>query len=235
VGDPVGGGELAGVDHVTVESFGARLEEELEGLEKNLREGTYQPQALQRTYIKKMGSAEPRPLSIPTIAEEAQQVLESIRSWMHEAGLKLHPEKTRVADLNQREGYFDFLGYRFKRTNGKGRLIRVVRPKSVKKLREGLRSDLKRCNGHGLEEIIRRVNPRLRGWYNYFRHAHEASMEDMDRWVRMRLRSILRKRRKRKGRGRGSDHQRWPNAYFAELGLFSCATARETACQSATR
>ena len=37
----------------------------------------------------------------------------------------------------------------------------------------------------------------------------------------MRLRSILRKRMKKKGRGRGSDHQRWPNTYFAELGLYT--------------
>ena len=37
----------------------------------------------------------------------------------------------------------------------------------------------------------------------------------------MRLRSILRKRMKKEGRGRGLDHQRWPNAYFAELGLYT--------------
>jgi hypothetical protein len=42
---------------------------------------------------------------------------------------------------------------------------------------------------------------------------------------RMRLRSILRKRHKGKGRGRGSDHHRWPNHYFAELGLYSLEQA----------
>ena len=41
-----------------------------------------------------------------------------------------------------------------------------------------------------------------------------------------RLRSILRKRHKGKGRARGSDQQRWPNAYFAALGLISLALAR---------
>jgi RNA-directed DNA polymerase len=39
--------------------------------------------------------------------------------------------------------------------------------------------------------------------------------------VRMRLRSIQRKRDRRKGRGRGKDHNRYPNAYWAELGLIS--------------
>ena len=42
----------------------------------------------------------------------------------------------------------------------------------------------------------------------------------------VRLRSILRKHHKRRGRGRGLDHCRWPNKYFANLGLFSLAAAR---------
>ena len=51
----------------------------------------------------------------------------------------------------------------------------------------------------------------------------------MDKWVRGRLRTILRKRHKGKGRARGRDHQRWPNAYFAELGLISMASIRAKA------
>ena len=53
--------------------------------------------------------------------------------------------------------------------------------------------------------------------------------------VRMRLRSILRKRRGLRGRGRGADHQRWPNAFFVEQGLFSLATARAQYRQSLQR
>ncbi|MGO8879230.1 MAG: hypothetical protein ACLQMS_06920, partial [Desulfomonilaceae bacterium] len=44
-------------------------------------------------------------------------------------------------------------------------------------------------------------------------------------WIRMRLRSILRKRCGGRGRGRGADHQRWRNAFFAEQGLFSLVAA----------
>jgi|GEM_PF-6622608 len=47
-------------------------------------------------------------------------------------------------------------------------------------------------------------------------------------WIRMRLRSILKKRRGFEGRGRGIDHQRWPNRYFEKLGLFCLLDARET-------
>ena len=56
-----------------------------------------------------------------------------------------------------------------------------------------------------------------------------------DSWIRMRLRSILRKRRRRTGRGSALDRFRWPNAYFRKLGLFSLAAAHAAACQSSRR
>jgi hypothetical protein len=65
----------------------------------------------------------------------------------------------------------------------------------------------------------------LRGWFNYFQHAHWRAMRDVDGWVRMRLRSILRQRHKRRGVGRGFGHLRWPNAYFALAGSFSLEQA----------
>ena len=162
-------------------------------------------------------------------AAEADGALSLIRQWVEGARLTLHPEKTRIVDTTQPEAYFDFLGYRFKRTERQSRLIRVPRPKSMQKLREGLRPITKRCNGKSLDEIIRCINMKLRGWFEYFKHAYRTQMQSVDGWVRMRLRSILRKRSKRKGRGRGSDHQRWPNAYFTKHGLFSCVAARAEA------
>ena len=78
-----------------------------------------------------------------------------------------------------------------------------------------------------MEAIIAEINPGLRGWYEYFKQAHASTHTDVDGWVRMRLRSVLRKRQKKKGRGRGSDHYRWPNRYFENLGLFSLEQAWE--------
>ena len=162
-------------------------------------------------------------------AAEADAALSLVRQWMEGARLTLHPEKTRIVDATQPGAHFDFLGYRFKRSVTRRRLIRVPRPKSMKKLREGLLPVTKRCNGNSLDEIIRRINMKLRGWFEYFKQSYPTALERVDRWVRMRLRSILRKRSKRKGRGRGADHQRWPNAYFTEHGLFSCIAARAEA------
>jgi RNA-directed DNA polymerase len=159
-------------------------------------------------------------------AEEARQALEQLKSWADQAELTLHPDKTRLVDMTESRAHFDFLGYRFLRT-AKGKLIRLVRPKSKKKLRESLRRPTRRANGRSLDAIIAILNPKLRGWFAYFMRAHPSEHEAMDKWVRMRLRSILRKRHKGKGRGRGKDHSKWPNRYFENLGLFSLERARE--------
>lgn len=157
---------------------------------------------------------------------QATQALKTLSDWMAQAGLTLHPEKTRVVDMSQNGSHFDFLGYRFVRSK-RGKLNKVVRPKSEQKLRGSLKKETKRCNKNDLQTIIRSINPKLKGYCGYFKHAHPSSLEQVDRWVRMRLRSILRKRRKGKGRGRGKDHFRWLNRYFEELGLYSLLQARE--------
>jgi len=156
--------------------------------------------------------------------QEALAALELVRSWTAEAGLTLHPEKTRIADAASEP--FEFLGFRFE----KGR--KWPRDKSKQKLREKLKPSLKRTSGVSLQAIIAKINPSLKGWFGYFKHADRRGMYDVDRWVRMRLRSIQRKRHGGRGKGRGDDHHRWPNKFFAALGLFSLEQAHELASQS---
>jgi RNA-directed DNA polymerase len=63
----------AGVDHVTIAMFEARLGDELRRLSEDLQDGTYRPQAIRRHYIPKPGSQEMRPLGIPTIRDRVVQ------------------------------------------------------------------------------------------------------------------------------------------------------------------
>ena len=78
-----------------------------------------------------------------------------------------------------------------------------------------------------METIIHeKLNPILRGWFGYFKHVHVSELKELDHWIRMRLRSILRKRHGGKGRGRGIDHTKWKNCYFKELGLCFLADCR---------
>jgi len=62
-----------GVDHVTIEDFGISLLRDVSKLEKQLRDGTYCPQAIKRVYIPKPGSKETRPLGIPTVRDRVVQ------------------------------------------------------------------------------------------------------------------------------------------------------------------
>ena len=156
---------------------------------------------------------------------EAREALQRVQEWTAQRGLTLHPDKTRIVDATQRGG-FDFLGYHFERG------YRWPRKKSTGQLKDSLRVKTRRANGHSLEDIIGSVNATLRGWFGYFKHSHWTTFRPLDRWVRMRLRSILRRRRGLRGRGRGSDHQRWPNAFFAAHGLFSLVAAYRAARQS---
>lgn len=164
-------------------------------------------------------------------ASEAREALEEVKRWAEKARLTLHPEKTCVVDMTESDACFDFLGYRFKRSK-RGKLLRLVRPKSLKKLRDKIKGPTRRCNGRSLEATIEMINPTIRGWFGYFQQAHKYEHEKIDGWIRMRLRSILRKRHKGKGRGRGRDHNKWPNRYFENLGLFSLERAREELIES---
>jgi len=157
-------------------------------------------------------------------ASEAEKALKVLAGWVESNGLELHPDKTRTVEMNPPGSHFDFLGYRFCRTR-QGKLRRVVPDKSAKRLRAKLRPVTRRANGHSMGRIIQCCNRTLKGWYEYFKHARPRALQVLDGWVRMRLRSILRGRHKGKGRGRGLDHQRWPNHYFEELGLFSMYSA----------
>jgi RNA-directed DNA polymerase len=146
----------------------------------------------------------------------AEEVLGVVRHWCEEAGLQLHPQKTRLVDLSERGG-FDFLGYHFERTG------RWPREKSLQGLEHKLHKLTRRNCGEKLSTLIEeRLNPILRGWMNYFRRStNAADFQNVDGYLRGRLRSILRKRHGLRGRGRGRDHQRWPNRYFETLGLLS--------------
>lgn len=151
--------------------------------------------------------------------QEAQAALEQVQQWMEQAGLTLHPTKTRIVNATERGG-FDFLGYHFERG------YRWPRRKSLEKFKETIRNKTPRLRPGAMHDIIQDINATLRGWFGYFKHGHSTTFQPLDKWIRQRLRSMLRKRHKGSGRARGRDHQRWPNTYFTALGLISLALAR---------
>ena len=110
--------------------------------------------------------------------EEALAALAAVQQWTAEVGLTLHPEKTRLVDVTQ-PGGFDFLGYRFergKKTPGK---------KSLKKFQETIRSMTKRTSGPSMKAIISDLKPKMRGWFESFKHSRSWVFKKLDGWIRL--------------------------------------------------
>src|ERR1700730_17593544 len=154
-------------------------------------------------------------------AQEAEAALRRATAWVADNGLRLHPDKRRIGDCREPGQGFDFLGYRFEA----GR--RLVRQKSLRAFKDKVRAMTGRSRGASMRRIIDDLNPMLRGWFGYFKQAAPSIHRHLDGFIRRRLRAILRKQEKRPGFGRcPNDHQRWPNTFFADLGLFTLSTAR---------
>jgi RNA-directed DNA polymerase len=160
---------------------------------------------------------------------EAAAALARVREWCADAGLVVHPTKTKIVDV--RESGFDFLGYHF-RIKKPPRLLRLVRRKSLNKLHETIRQKTSRVDGRALSVIIEDVNRTLRGWFEYFKHCFWNVFSGIDGWVRQRIRGILRKREKRPRYVTKLDLIRYPNKLLAGLGLFSLEEARKLALAS---
>lgn len=175
-----------------------------------------------------------------------QRVLASVRNFLERRlKLQVNLDKSAVARPWQRK----FLGYSMT-PHLKPRL--KVAQQSVKRIREKLKENFRRGRGRRLDRFIEQeLNPILRGWGNYFQLSEvEGTFEELDQWVRRRLRQMLWRQWKRNytraarliqrglpkeralksaGNGRGSwwnsgashMNEAFPKRYFDQLGLVS--------------
>ncbi len=154
---------------------------------------------------------------------EAEEALRLIIAWVEEAGLTLHPTKTKIVD--SRIQSFAFLGYSFR-----GDKI-YPRRESLAKMKGRLKELIPRKRSGSVELIAAELNRVLVGWFGYFRHCRWTIYHDLDAKIRSRLRRLLLKRH-RKNPERLPRQQRWPNAYFAKAGLYSLREAHFCFAQS---
>jgi RNA-directed DNA polymerase len=160
--------------------------------------------------------------------QEAEEALRVIQIWMTEHELTLHPEKTHIGNCMIEGEGFEFLGYRFEAGT------RWVRKKSIQRFGDRIREKTSRVCGKAISEVIKDVNPILRGWYNYFRDVTKYSLRTFDGFVRRRLRAIIQRQNKKKSFGNGWSNVRVPNTFFADNGLINMEELQRQyrACQS---
>lgn len=147
---------------------------------------------------------------------EAEVALQMITEWVEAAGLTLHPTKTKIVD--SRVESFAFLGYSFR-----GDRI-YPRRESLAKMKARIKELTPRKRSGSLKSIATELNRVLIGWFGYFRHCRWTIFKDLDAKIRSRLRRLLLKRH-RKNPARLPRQHRWPNDYFAKLGLYSLREA----------
>ncbi len=155
-------------------------------------------------------------------AEEAYRRLGII---MERLSLKLHPEKTRIVELGLGKQGFVFLGcyLRVVRSHFKKQeyLFRWPSPRAMKRVRGRIRelTDRRRWSGmKNIRDVIKVINPTLRGWGNYFRTGNASlKFQQIDRYVNERLVRLI--YRHQKSGGRPFHDSWWTPARFATLGL----------------
>jgi len=136
----------------------------------------------------------------------AHRALRLIRNMLKRLGLEMHPEKTRIANAWQG---FDFLSvhFRVRKTRKRGsRLAASCRiwpsDKAMERIRAKIREKIGRRYSLSLEEMIKELNPLIRGWNNYHQHGYgnipftpeKKRFRSLNHFVKDRLRIFLKRK-----------------------------------------
>jgi RNA-directed DNA polymerase len=129
---------------------------------------------------------------------EANLVRTTIAGRLKQCGLELHPEKTKVVyckDSNRngshRNEKFDFLGYTFRPRKADGRKGKIfcsfspaISRDAAQKIRDEIRSwKLHRRTAESIQDLARLINPKLRGWFNYYGRFMPSALRPIERYV----------------------------------------------------
>jgi len=114
------------------------------------------------------------------------RVLSSLERFLaNRLRLKINHAKSAVDRPWNRK----FLGYSV--TDHKQPKLKVAK-ESVKRLKGNLRAEFRKGRGRNLWTVIKELSRRLRGWVSYFRMAEvKGVFEEVDQWLRRKLRCIL--------------------------------------------
>lgn len=144
-----------------------------------------------------------------------QRVLDSVTRFLDDRlNLQVNREKSAVARPWQRK----FLGYTVCTRKRNVRL--KVAPEIVGRFKGDLKAVLRRGRGWSIRRTVEALNPKLRGWVNYFRHVGvKGVLEELDGWLRRHLRKIL--------------WRQWKRSYTRATNLMKLGLRRKRAWDSA--
>jgi RNA-directed DNA polymerase len=113
-------------------------------------------------------SADDFVITAPTQEVVETHVRPRIEQFLHERGLTLSEATTRIVHIT--EG-FNFLGFHIRKFGTQGKLLIVPQKEKVLKHVRGIRSFLDAHKQTPAGQVIKELNPVIRGWANYYRHC----------------------------------------------------------------
>jgi RNA-directed DNA polymerase len=144
---------------------------------------------------------------------EAQELKMALGKRLEECGLQMHPEKTKIVyckdDNRKGEDYpnmkFDFLGYGFQARGAKnkmGKMFVGYIPAISDKARKSIRDKIRECKTlqwtqSELSDIAKELNPKIRGWMNYYGKFYKSKLDYTLRTVTFRLASWAKRKYKK--------------------------------------
>jgi group II intron reverse transcriptase/maturase len=138
-----------------------------------------------------------------------------VRSILSDIGLEVAEAKSGVGAV--RDG-FDFLGFTFS-----GRFLRP-RQRALAAFKDRVRSLTRRNAPVSLAQMVVDLNPLLRGWGNYYVIGDVMTLfDELDKWIRMRLRSKVIRRH-----ATSLSNAKMPHRVFVSLGLVSLVDLRRS-------
>lgn len=144
-----------------------------------------------------------------------------VRNILADIGLEVADAKSGVVAV--RDG-FEFLGFQFQ-----GRFLRP-RPRALTGFKDAVRRRTRRLAPVSLQVMIEQLNPVIRGWGHYYKVGDVTSLfEDLDQWIRMRLRSKVIRRH-----ATTLSNRKMPNHILRSMGLVSLDDLRRAYLSPAT-
>lgn len=157
----------------------------------------------------------------PWRAELLRQVARRVREELARLQVEVNVEKSRTVDLST-GATFDFLGFTIRRAlsaGGKWFALAIPKLKKRTEFLGELRDVFRSHRSQPVQRVVEIINPKLRGWVNYFAHGNSRHCLNYVRnWVDKKVRRHMSRNRKRKGFG----WKRWNRRHlYAKLGLFN--------------
>lgn len=139
----------------------------------------------------------------PALAWLVKKAERRLREELSRLQVKLNLEKTKIVEMEQGET-FSFLGFEYRLIQMKKRKMVLIRPKKkkVQDLITKVREHLNSRRNQNVRQMIKELNPILRGWVNYYRIGHSSKdFSFIRQWVERKVRRFVRKSQGRKGYG----------------------------------